>query len=844
MTGSAADSTSFEQHLAQVNLSGARLGYLLSAMLMPAGFTLDWAMAPHHLVQFLWFRVTASLVALALLAVSYLPWAEEHPVLLGAGPPLVCASGIEAMILQLGGVASPYYAGLNLCILAVGVLYTWHWRHAVAVTGVIALMWLLPGASEAAHGTLSFRPFFNNLYFIVLTSVISVSSTVVRYRSAGREYDARTGLARTSNELEATLERLRELDRMKNEFFTNVSHELRTPLTLILAPVEELLSRARNSPDTRSLAVIRRNAQRLLRLIDDLLDLVRLDVGGLRLIVNEVDLPELARRVLEGVRPAADVRGVDVSLQAPETTENLFGDPHRLEIVLTNLVGNAYKFVPDGGHIQIVVEEIDNAVSVEVRDDGPGIPPAMQERIFERFYQVEGSERRRHGGAGIGLALARELVLLHDGELGVKSEPDEGSTFRMTLPTGRAHFRQEVIERRRVQVNDHPSRRLIDSSPHEPPDPTGGEALPPADDEEAVIRLDGGRRPRVLVAEDEDDLREFICAALDRQFDVSQARDGREALELARAERPDLVLTDVMMPHASGADLCRAIKSEPQLRTTPVVMLTARTGSDAALEGYNAGADEFVTKPFHNRVLIARLRAQLKLRALGLQLADQARLATAGTLAAGIAHEVKNPVNAVLNAARVLKKPGRGKIAPERLLSVIEDAADRILGIVSALEHHVRPAEGAGSMACDVRVGLDSTLRLLAHRMSNIEVERSYATERLVIAPARELNQVFLNLLDNAVRVEPAHIWLRVESTAQGVRIEIADDGPGVPPDVASLIFQPFFTTREVGEGTGLGLYLSRRIIDDCGGELGYRPREGGGSEFIVELPATEAQAA
>ena len=796
------------------------------------------------MVQFLWFRVAASLVALALLAVSYLPWAEQHPVLLGAGPPLVCAGGIEAMILALGGVASPYYAGLNLCILAVGVLYTWHWRHAIAVTGIIVLMWLLPGAFEAVQGTLSFRPFFNNVYFILLTSVISVSSTVVRYRAARREHEARTSLARTSNELEATLERLRELDRMKNEFFANVSHELRTPLTLILAPVEDLLARARDRPDARSLAVIHRNAQRLLRLIDDLLDLARLDVGGLRLTITEVDLSELARRVVDGVRPAADARGVDIRLQAPETTEDLFGDPHRLEIVLTNLVGNAFKFVPDGGHIQIGVEQLDNAVSIEVRDDGPGIPPAMQERIFERFYQIEGSERRRHGGAGIGLALARELVALHDGKLGVTSQPDEGSTFRMTLPTGRAHFRQEVIERRRVQVDEHPSRRIVDPSPHQPPEPGASEAVPQTDDDEAIIRLDGGRRPRVLVAEDEDDLREFICAALAKQFDVSQARDGREALEIAKAERPDLVLTDVMMPNVSGADLCRAIKSEPQLRTTPVVMLTARSGSDAALDGYNAGADDFVTKPFHNRVLIARLRAQLKLRALGLQLADQARLATAGTLAAGIAHEVKNPVNAVLNAARVLKNPGQGKVAPERLLSVIEDAADRILGIVSALEQHVRPAEGAGSMACDVRVGLDSTLRLLAHRMGNIEVERTYATERLVMAPARELNQVFLNLLDNAVRVEPAHIWVRVESTPNGVHIEIADDGPGVPPDVASLIFQPFFTTREVGEGTGLGLYLSRRIIDDCGGELGYRPREGGGSEFIVELPTTEAQAA
>ncbi len=841
---SEADSAGFEQHLSQVNLSGARLGYLLSAVLMPAGFVLDWVMVPDRVVLFLWFRLAASLVALALLAASYLPWAERHPILLGAGPPLICASSIEAMILELGGVASPYYAGLNLCILAVGVLYTWHWRHAIAVTGVIVLMWLLPGAGEAMHSALAIRPFVNNFYFILLTSVISVSSTVVRYRAARREHDARSSLARTSRELEETLERLRELDRLKNEFFANVSHELRTPLTLILAPVEDLLSHFPTGADAQSLTVIRRNAQRLLRLIDDLLDLARLDVGGLRLVVAEVDLPELARRVVEGVRPAAKARNVTVSLEAPETVENVFGDPHRLEIVLTNLVGNALKFVPEGGRVEVIVGQGDGDATVEVRDDGPGIPLAVQKRVFERFFQVEGSERRRHGGAGIGLALARELVLLHDGELDLSSEPGHGSTFRVTLPTGRGHFREEVIERRRVQVEQHPSRRLADDAPVPASEDDARQTARAGEDAEPAIRLEGGRRPRVLVAEDEGDLRDFIRATLSPQFDVLQAADGAEALDLVQAERPDLVLTDVMMPNVSGADLCRAIKADPQLRATPVVMLTARSGSEAALEGYNAGADDFVTKPFHNRVLIARLRAQLKLRALGLQLADHARLSTAGTLAAGIAHEVKNPVNAVLNAARVLKDPGRGKVAPERLLTVIEDAADRILGIVSALEHHVRPAENVGPVACDVRVGLDATLRLLAHRMGGIEVETNYSATQLVMAPARELNQVFLNLLDNAVRVAPEHIWIRVESSDTRVRVEIADDGPGIPPDVASLIFQPFFTTRAVGEGTGLGLYLCRRIMDDCGGELLYRPREGGGSIFTVDLPATEAQAA
>lgn len=840
MTRAESSRDGFEQHLATVNLSGARLGYLLSAVLMPACSPLDWVMYPDRVVSFLWLRAAAALVALALLGACYLPFAERHPVLLGAGPPLVCASGIEAMILKLGGVASPYYAGLNLCILAVGVLYTWHWRHAVLVSGAIVGMWLVPGIPSALHGTLAFRPFFNNLYFLSLTTVISVSSTVIRYRAAEREFSARADLAATSRTLSQTLERLRELDKLKNEFFANISHELRTPLTLILAPIEELLAHAKVAVNPDALRMIRRNAYRLLRLIDDLLDLARLDTRGLRLTVAEVDLSELARRVVDAAGPAARAHAIGLRLDAPTPTPNLFGDPHRLEMVLTNLLGNALKFTPDGGHVAVSVRSDQNGATVEVTDDGPGIPEMARTHIFERFYQAEGSERRRHGGAGIGLALVRELCELHDGKVEVDSKEGRGSTFRVWLPAGRGHFRDEIIERRRAHAEEHPGRRLEDQIALDTaPEPK----RPPAPSEREPIRLGRGRRARVVVAEDEDDLRTFIESALASECDVFSARDGAEALELVRSHRPDLILTDVMMPGVSGVDLCRSVKQDRALQNTAVIILTALTGSDAALEGYNAGADDFVTKPFHTRVLIARVRAQLRLRALSLQLADQARLSIAGVLSAGIAHEVKNPINALLNATRILRSPNSSRTPAERLLNVIEQSTRRIVDILTALEDHVRPADGSGPSCCDVRAGIDSSLRLLEYRMTNTRVHRAYATNRSVVASARELNQVFLNLLDNAVRASPENIWVSVDDGRSGITVSIADDGSGIPPDVAELIFQPFYTTRPVGEGTGLGLYLCRRIIEDCGGTLSYRPRSGGGSEFVAELPALEAAA-
>jgi signal transduction histidine kinase len=242
-------------------------------------------------------------------------------------------------------------------------------------------------------------------------------------------------------------------------------------------------------------------------------------------------------------------------------------------------------------------------------------------------------------------------------------------------------------------------------------------------------------------------------------------------------------------------------------------------------------------------VLVARIEAQLRLRALSIQLADQSRLSTAGTLAAGLAHEVKNPINAVLNAARLLPSVATKPETAEKLLRVILEGIQRIEETVSLLEEHVRPAEGGALVTCDLRAGLDSSLRLLEHKMNGIALHTSYGSTRQVVASARALNQVFLNLLDNAVRATPTNIWVSAADTDRGVKVTIADDGQGIPPETALLIFEPFFTTRELGEGTGLGLYLCRRIVQDSGGELRYQPRAGGGAEFTIELRSMVAAA-
>jgi len=743
-----------------------------------------------------------------------------------------------------GAYDSPYTLTLLFILIGVNFFISWTPTRAAAFGVSVYAVFLLPmalGLVPVGDAKITV------LYQAVILGTIFILVGFQRHRLSfeKREFLSRLELQQTKATLQDAYEQLQEVDRVKSEFFANVSHELRTPLTLILSPVDELLEKMRPSAERDALKVVRRNATRLLRMIDDLLDLARLESGGLRLRIMQFDPCDLARRVAENATPAARAKDIDLVFDANCAPAERYGDPHRIEIILTNLIGNAMKFTPPGGRIQVSVFHNSAGTSVEVMDTGPGIARDEQQRIFERFHQTETSERRQQGGVGIGLALARELAQLHGGSLTVDSQLGEGSTFTFFLKSGKDHFHTEIMERRQLHMEHHPARRVEDRTT----------AIHTRQMEEATVEmrqsqrpperilLDRGRLPRVLVAEDELDLRGFIVGVLKETYEVDAAGDGAEALELMKKNRPDLVLTDVMMPGTSGIDLTRAIKEDPSLRQIPVILLTARGESETALEGYDAGADDFVSKPFHTKVLQARIRAHLKMRGLSLQLADQARLASAGTLAAGLAHEVKNPLNAALNAVRVLEKGGSSRVSNEKLMTVVIDALKRIDGVISALDAHARPADGTDLAPCSVRTAIESTLNLLEHKMKGVTVHEDYEVTEEIFAPARAFNQVLLNLIDNSIRSDAKNIWIELRQVDKQVLVAVADDGPGVPADVVHRIFDPFFTTRVEGEGTGLGLHLSRRIAQDCGGELRYEPRPGGGARFVMEIPAMEQAA-
>src|SRR4051794_875835 len=409
-------------------------------------------------------------------------------------------------------------------------------------------------------------------------------------------------------------EELAQLDRAKTEFFTGVSHELRTPLTLIAGPAEDSLTDTGDplSPGQRGrVEVIARNAGRLRRLVDTLLEFSRLEAGKLVPDPAPVDLAVLTRGIAESFAPAVRRAGLEFRSDCPPPPSAVLVDVDMWEKIVLNLLSNAVKYTLAGA-VHLGLRATADGVELTVSDTGIGIPPADQPLLFQRFHRVRGAAGRSIEGSGIGLALVAELVALHQGEVGVESAPGRGTTFTVCLPmtalTGAAPVPASVS----ATVELYREEALQWSAPVTDTGPVTG--VPAPGPTGAGPGSTAGAT--VLVIEDNADLRGFLAGLLSRHYTVAEAEDGRVGLDRIRADRPELVLTDVMMPGLDGFALLSALRADPATATIPVIMLSARAGEEAAIEGLAAGADDYLTKPFSSHDLLARVRSNLELARL------------------------------------------------------------------------------------------------------------------------------------------------------------------------------------------------------------------------------------
>jgi len=447
---------------------------------------------------------------------------------------------------------------------------------------------------------------------------------------AWRRYDLKRQRLKQQFELEhLEAEKLKELDTLKSRFFANISHEFRTPLTLILGPVEKHLPKVKDPSLKQDLNVVQRNALRLQRLINQILNLSKIESGKLKLQVSEQNIVSLVNGYVQSFESLAKQKNIDLVFISDEEDIEMYVDKDKIEKILYNLLSNAFKFTDGGGRIEVSVNsqqspvlnpqsaELSNStgdykpksadfegqwVGIKITDNGRGIPTEKLDHIFDRFYQADDSYTRDQEGTGIGLALTKELVKLHHGEITVASDPDsnrdgKGSTFTIYLPAGKEHFKPDEITDS-VKSEDQ-SEDLPDQQPEL------------KTHSESIINetsTSDESKPILLIVEDNADLLSYIRGYLDESYFVLEARDGEEGFKEAIKTIPDLVLSDVMMPKMDGFELCSKLKSDERTSHIPVILLTARASSESKIEGLETGADDYLSKPFDPTELKIRIR--------------------------------------------------------------------------------------------------------------------------------------------------------------------------------------------------------------------------------------------
>jgi|GEM_PF-187727 len=667
-------------------------------------------------------------------------------------------------------------------------------------------------------------------------------------------------LADSKKELERSYRKLQELDQLKSQFLANTSHELRTPLTLILAPLQSILDHSViTGEERRQLDMIYQNGLRLLRLINNLLDFAKIDAEKMELAYARVDFGRFAGGIVASVVPLAEKKQITLKLAPSDKPIFLYMDADKIEKVLLNLIFNAIKFTPSGGTVTVSFRAEERDLRVSIEDTGIGIAKEDLPRLFSRFSQVDASSSRRYEGTGLGLALVKDFVELHRGKIQVDSEPGKGTNMSFTIPIleewpgggeeKEMTSKDEMDWTRSLQRSaEYSSYGILKESPT----PSASTFV-----EE--------RGSTILLVEDNPDMREFLSSQLQDSHRVIAAQDGVEGLARARAERPALIVSDVMMPRMDGYQLCRELKKDPATMQIPVILLTAKAELSMKIEGLESGADDYLSKPFSSEELRARIKSLLTLREMEAQLLQSEKMASLGMLAAGVAHEVNNPVNFARsnlgNLRRAIEeiyvKLKRGATLEtdaelrELLEEVPDDAQivnsglDRIARIVQDMRVFIRK-ESETLTPTDLHQGIDSTLTLIRSELGHrAEIIKDYGDIGLVDVIAGQMNQVFMNLIQNAVHAiphdRPGEIRVRTRRENGNVRISILDNGEGIPQKNLRRIFDPFFTTKEVGKGTGLGLWICDRIVRKHGGMIEVQSRANVGTEMTIVIPDRQA---
>jgi putative nucleotidyltransferase with HDIG domain len=622
----------FEERLyKEYNLMGrAKTIIIISAVMYFAFLGLDKITAPASFRSFLIIRL--AVIAAHPILLFMLTRAKTNQaignIVITAGA--LDVAGIAVMISFLGGFQSSYVQGLYLIIMGSVVAVPLAFRIASWLYVFIWASYAIPSFVQMVRRQVSSADVVSNLFFLTSILIIGVFGSYFMDNIRRRELRGRIQLEETTGKLQESNAKLKSLDELKTQFFANVNHELRTPLTLMLAPLKVILEGRMgkiNAVFRDTLGTMQRNGYKLLKLINNLLDLTKFEEGKMRLKIRSVNLVDFTSSLLSTVKPLADQKQIKLYFQHPPHDVDLTVDPDQFEKVVLNLLSNALKFTPRGGKITLYIEDKESTVTLIVEDTGIGIPANMLDSIFDRFSQVDGSMSRPQEGTGIGLSLVRQIVTLHQGSVRAESELGKGSRFIVDMLKGEEHFPSDVLDRRQ---EEHPvgiRRRTTDTQEPRVQDiVTDFRRLQLVDLERVDIGGAGASNTKthdalILAIDDNPEVLKLMKMLLSDEFDLELATSAENGLAIMKEKSPDLVLCDVMMPGMDGHAFSRAVKADESLKHIPIILVTARTGSEMLAEGMQAGADDYISKPFDSVELKARIRALLRIRRVESELA-------------------------------------------------------------------------------------------------------------------------------------------------------------------------------------------------------------------------------
>lgn len=564
-------------------------------------------------------------------------------------------------------------------LTAFGTLPAGNWSHSphsafvmpIAESGIHAQLagFIVMGISAGRAFDDEYRGFFN----LVTNNIATAIANANAYQEERKRAEA-----------------LLELDRAKTTFFSNISHEFRTPLTLMLGPLEEVLSTTKLSPSNRdSLNMVHRNALRLQKLVNTLLDFSRIEAGRTQVVYEPTNLAMLTADLAGVFRAAIERAGMRLVINCPPFAEPIYIDQEMWEKIVFNLLSNAFKFTFEG-EISVALHYCNDHVELEIRDTGTGIPESEIPHLFKRFHRVKGALGRTNEGSGIGLSLVEELVKLHGGAMRVISVVGQGSSFIVSIPTGYAHLPSTALRTSNAHVTGiartsttiHAAGYIEEALRGFANDNIYDSAVSDQKLDVAPVGHPSSLPDKILIADDSADMCEYVKRLLISQgYEVEVVGDGIAALASIQNQAPDLVLSDVMMPRLDGLELLQELRANQSTREIPIILLSARAGEESRIQGLEAGADDYLAKPFSAHELLARVKATLKLvqlrqeatrrEQLARELAEQANRMKDEFLAV-LSHELRSPLNPILGWTKMLQSGSLNKQKSVEALATIE----------------------------------------------------------------------------------------------------------------------------------------------------------------------------